>query len=239
MRDGWDFFFGGSARCWFCAIPLPRKWMQSVWQEICPTCLRRFSRIEKIGCERCGRPLQTKVSPHCEDCESVEIPLINRSVVTYSESVREIVWQLKYRGLERLAEPLGRMMAEQAIVCYGKRKYVVSCVPLSEKRLRLRGFNQAERLARIVSRELGLPYCDLLKRRHTTKTQSQMGRQERIQSLKNVFSLRVSKLKSKWLSYPVLLIDDVYTTGTTLRESAKPLLQAGIKEVHALTFARA
>lgn len=213
--------------------------MQSVWQEICPTCQRRFSRIDKIGCEQCGRPLEISLVCRCEDCRSVETPLINRSVVTYSEAVKEIIWQLKYRGLERLAEPLGRMMAEQVIACYGQRKYVVSWVPLSEQRLRLRGFNQAERLARVVSRELGLPYCDFLKRRHTARTQSQMGRQERLQSLRGVFSLRVSKQSSKWLSHPVLFIDDVYTTGTTLRECAKPLLQAGIKEVHALTFARA
>jgi competence protein ComFC len=239
MRKGWSRFFGGSARCWFCPFSLSRKWMQSVWQEICPTCRRRFSRIEKIGCKQCGRPLQAAVFHRCEDCCSVKTPVINRSVVTYSESVKEIIWQLKYRGLERLAEPLGRMMAEQAIACYGKRKYVVTCVPLSEQRLRLRGFNQAERLARIVSRELGLPYIELLKRRHTARTQSQMGRQERLQSLRGVFSLRVSNIKSKWLSYPVLLIDDVYTTGTTLRECAKPLLQAGIREVHTLTFARA
>nr|WP_232345517.1 phosphoribosyltransferase family protein [Paenactinomyces guangxiensis] len=89
-----------------------------------------------------------------------------------------------------------------------------------------------------MGKRLGLPVVPLLERCKSTSSQSQRSRQERLLALKNVFRLGKEVNRKQIANKTILIVDDVYTTGTTLRECAKPLRQAGVNDVCSVTFAR-
>jgi competence protein ComFC len=108
-------------------------------------------------------------------------------------------------------------------------------VPLHKRRLAERGFNQAEEIAKILAMELQLPLENMLIRKKSTKQQAKLQKDERIKNIKNAFALKdVATLKGK----NILLVDDVFTTGSTLDESARILKEAGAERVKAFTLAR-
>jgi ComF family protein len=110
-------------------------------------------------------------------------------------------------------------------------------VPLHVKRVRHRGFNQAALLARTLGRRLGLPVSfDCLLRTCWTEPQTRLNREQRLHNVKDAFQVvDTDKVKDR----RILIVDDVYTTGTTLNECAKTLKGAGALEVHAVTVSRA
>ena len=110
-------------------------------------------------------------------------------------------------------------------------------VPLHPKRLQERGFNQSGLLAKEFSRRLGLPISfDLLVRKKWTQPQTRLNRKERLENVKGAFGLcEADAVRGR----RILLLDDVFTTGTTLSECAKTLKRAGGSEVHVLTVTRA
>ncbi|WP_073154751.1 ComF family protein [Seinonella peptonophila] len=174
----------------------------------------------------------------CLDCEQASHRLINRSVVEYSAFAKQLIWLYKFRGDQSLAEPIGRMMAENVQINWQKKSFIITYVPLTSERLLERGFNQAQLLAEVIGSQLRMPVIPLLKREHFIGAQSQKGRVERIQSLTNAFSVLEEVSLMLWVDRPVLIVDDIYTTGTTLRECAKPLQIAGVEEICTTTFAR-
>ncbi|ESP62901.1 Competence protein F, phosphoribosyltransferase domain, protein YhgH [Smithella sp. ME-1] len=109
-------------------------------------------------------------------------------------------------------------------------------VPLHIKRLRERGFNQSLILARAIGKKRQIPVnFSLLKRRKFTTTQTGSNRNERKQNIKGAFEVSD---KNKIKGENVILIDDVYTTGATVNECAKTLIEAGVRKISALTLAR-
>ena len=105
-------------------------------------------------------------------------------------------------------------------------------IPLSRKRMRQRGFNQAQRIAREVSRHTGIPvYENLLIRVRDTRAQKALNDQERKNNLKRAFKTTANKVQ---LDH-ILLIDDIYTTGSTMDEAAGELKRAGAGEVYCLS----
>lgn len=161
--------------------------------------------------------------------------------------MKEWLAEWKYGGDERWAKPMAQMLDLAFQQTYGnvsgKRAPIdlISPVPLSTGRLQERGFNQAELLAQFVAKRQGIRYAPLLQRIKDTERQSQKSRRERISSLHGAFALTpaggelLQRSEGKW---HILLIDDVYTTGTTLDECAKTLQAATSCRVAALTWAR-
>ncbi|GGA45453.1 hypothetical protein GCM10007416_18230 [Kroppenstedtia guangzhouensis] len=158
------------------------------------------------------------------------------AVLRYTAYPKELMRLFKYRGREVLAEPLGEMMAEVLFEA-GIRPEVVTYVPLHPDRMRQRGFNQSELLARQVARRLNLPLRSALQRIRPTLPQSRRSRWERMGALSGAFRLNPRSVGAvvdkRWL-----VVDDVYTTGSTLVECAKTLKRAGAKQVCSLTWAR-
>lgn len=116
------------------------------------------------------------------------------------------------------------------------KKWVVVSVPLHWYKENKRGFNQSELLGQMLSKKLGLDYCDILKRIRNTKSQVKLKGRERQHNISGAFVVT-----SDYTLNPApytLLIDDVWTTGSTLRECCRILKQAGVKKVWALTLAR-
>ncbi len=235
---------------WTWALGLPEE------KVLCPDCEGKLVNINEVGCEMCGR--QVEKADHdfvdasvklpatfvkepvtlCRDCakwkeaeKGEDRSVQQRSLYVYNDFLQEVMAQYKYRGdatlatlfskkLKRLTRPLGKID-------------VVTVVPLSEERLWERGFNQAELLAGEFA------CCDVLQRRGETAKQSKRDRRERIAALQGAFRLSVEGEKWHWAGKRVLIIDDIYTTGATLRSASTVLYEAGAEKVFAVTVARA
>ena len=217
---------------------------------VCGLCRARLTGLVG-GCERCSQPLPP-VGP-CRFC--VEWPVVLssvRSAVWLSDEAREIVHHLKYEGYRALASEI----AEIIVRCLPQPpRGVLVPIPLGKRRLRSRGYNQAEEIARALADQWNLPLAGgLLRRTRDTRTQTALAPEEREENVKGAFASpsMVPQRPSAPLamvtdgdvrrcrrSGAIILIDDVLTTGATLAAAARSLEQAGWKQVGAVTFARA
>lgn len=201
-------------------------------RHLCQTCQQRLKRLTGKRCSRCSRMCD---DPVCNDCKQWAAYYYDRDVLTrnysvfvYNDVIQDIVTKWKYRG----DYVLGNIFKQYIYQAYKQHKsslpdqMVTVPIPLSEQRLLERGFNQAKMLANF----LPLKQEELLHRLHGEK-QSKKTRKERLSS-KNPFYLL------KKVNKPVLLVDDIYTTGTTLRHAASLLKQNGCPDVYALTLVR-
>lgn len=196
---------------------------------VCAACRARWSRLPEPVCERCGQPLTPGLA--CRLCSAWPAGLTGvRSAVWLEEQARRAVHYLKYDGWRRIAEPMADAMLPLA--CALPAATLVP-IPLSAARLRARGYNQSAELAGALHRRNGVPVANgALVRRRDTGTQTALTPEARRANLAGAF-VAVSVPPN-----PVLL-DDVFTTGSTLAEAAAALLLAGAPEVRGLTFARA
>jgi len=168
-----------------------------------------------------------------------------RAAAVFAGSLADLVHYFKYNGRTGLAFPLGRMMLGKLRDYWDPAGFdALAPVPLHPRRLRERGFNQSALLLRSwtqvdkkfptgVNKRLLAP--GLLERIKPTESQTGLNRQKRVANLKNAF--RVSK-GSTVAGLRVLLVDDVFTTGATVNECARTLLQAGARRVDVFTLAR-
>jgi ComF family protein len=152
---------------------------------------------------------------------------------SYEGPLRKLIHVYKYGKVESLAEPLGRFLLRALPL---EEKFdLVMAMPMHWRKRWQRGFNQAELLARPVARRYGLKLANNLRRRRYTKPQAGLSEAQRRENLRNSFSVsRPNQVTGK----RVLLIDDVFTTGATLRTAACALKEAGAAYVCALTLAR-
>lgn len=227
-------------RCLICHIELEKT---ATWRSVffldeqtrncCEDCSSKFSLIEGTVCPICNRS-QTEEKT-CYDCERwLADPVFgtvltdNRSVFHYNEFMKDLIARYKYRGDARLAN-LFQQPLHTSFMNNFASDYLLVPIPLSKKRLYERGFNQA----RLLAEQLNAPIIEPLRRVHFEK-QSKKTRYERLQT-ENVFFINDS---SEILSKKLLLIDDIYTTGTTLRHAAKLLVENGAESVSSLTLIR-
>jgi competence protein ComFC len=209
-------------------------------KRICELCEQKLEKIEGELCTVCGRPLKNLSSDYvkgdlCFDCvrwqqnERWKDTLTkNRSVYLYNDFMKDTLTLFKFRGDVAIAEAF-RENFRKCFQQHYNKQFVIVPIPLSPERLYERGFNQAAVLAQF----LDLPIYDLLSRTRHEK-QSKKTRKERIQSEK-VFFLKENTVVPR---QSILLIDDIYTTGSTLRQAAKVLLQSGVPSVSSLTLIR-
>lgn len=147
----------------------------------------------------------------------------------YEGVARRLILALKFSSVRAAAVPLARAMA---LLPAGEEEIIVP-VPTTPKRLRRRGFNQAALLAEHMGRELGMTVCEALSRRDDRAEQTSLSGLERSRNLVGcVYAEDVVRGKR------VLLVDDVYTTGSTARECARALIAAGATSVGVFTAAR-
>ena len=183
---------------------------------ICASCCRSLSQIVPPLCPRCGKPQPGGML--CPGCASwpAEIDGI-RSPFQFDGVMRQIVHQLKYRNLRALAAPLANLLSDYLITSPLPGEVLVP-VPLHGKRLRERGYNQSRLLAQQLGKLTGLPVADdcLIRWRHMPSQARTLSVDERRSNVVNAFTCRDHSLKDK----PVLLIDDVSTSGATLNSCA-------------------
>jgi ComF family protein len=184
-------------------------------------------------CRRCGVELEfAQKSCGCRDRLRALSRL--RSAVAYEGPIELAVQRYKYGGWRRLAAPLALLLAERLVV-EGLAAHEVVAVPLHADRLRQRGFNQADLLVRELRRRLALaePPGNLLR---TRATPSQVGHDRlwRLENVRGAFAWRGADLGGR----PLLLVDDVATTGATLEACAVALRLAGSGPVIGASVAR-
>jgi ComF family protein len=179
-------------------------------------------------CDRCGLPAERPISS-CAGCPPREVAAA-RAPFLFAGPVRAAVHRLKFSGWRAVAEALGAAMVA---IAPATEPDAIAWVPLSRRRLRRRGFDQAERLADAVGARLGIPVLPLLIRTTDSSPQARRGGAERRTALVGAF--RVSRRPPA----EVLLVDDVLTTGATAAACARALLDAGVGRVALLTAARA
>ncbi len=208
---------------------------------VCGECLAGFPWIRGPRCEVCSQPFPGGGGGDfiCGSCRDREFhfvctlaPLLARG------AVRDMVHRLKYNG-ERWLAPLLAEWMEGALAderLAGQHLDALVPVPLHALREREREFNQSELLARALSARIGCPVRMSLRRVRYTETQTHFDRKTRLGNLRGAFQIKPgAEVRGKKL----LLVDDVFTTGSTLDECARVLLENGATAVWAVTAARA
>jgi len=201
---------------------------------ICPQCWDRISPYSGPICQICGKPLVSEASITCADC-IVDKPIFKmaRSPGLYEGVLRVAINLFKYYGIKRLSKPLSGMMF--TLLDNKHPVDVIIPVPLYKKRLRQRGFNQSALFAKHLANHIGTPlFLNCLIKIRDTMPQVGLNAKERKKNIKNSFAV-ISRefIQGK----NIMLVDDVFTTGATVRECSKLLKKAGAENIYALTLA--
>ena len=204
---------------------------------LCAACAAQILPVAVPFCAVCGHTL---TDSRCTNC-AAQTPAFqcSRSLGAYDGVLRHAVHQFKYRDRPQLALPLGRLLAEYARAHASElnalRFDALLPVPMHPVRQRVRGYNQSERLARVLGQELGLPLVtNVLVRARPTRPQVGLLGDARRTNLRGAFAVKQPNLVS---GQTLLLIDDVVTSGSSLHECASVLNAAGASAVYALTLA--
>ena len=216
-------------RCVFCDGLLARR-----ERHLCSKCRSRMpAPIREPRCQRCGKPLSSNEQEYCYDCVEYEQKYDRGiGIFTYQDPLKQALMRFKFKGRKEYGDFMGRLMC-----LYGEefikqiQPQIILPVPVHRKKLCARGYNQAEVLARVISRGFSIPIrTDLVLRRKFTKAHKELNRKERKKNLEQAFWAKheVGAYKK------VLLVDDIYTTGSTINAIAGKLKQEGVKEVYFL-----
>lgn len=216
-------------------MSLISRFLDLLFPPLCPFCHELLEEPGQPVCSRCQStlPWLTGDNAHL----SVELSDGCFSPLAYTSSVSKAVHRYKFSRVRACAAPFGLLMAQCAQDSLPIPADAVTWVPLSRTRLRKRGFDQAELLAREVAARLNLPVLDTLEKRWDTPPQSTLTdvAARRANALGAYFPRPDLDLKGLRL----LLVDDVVTSGATLSECARLLLQSGAEQVWCLTLAQA
>ena len=153
-------------------------------------------------------------------------------------SIKEIIHNLKFNGKKRLSHHLGRI-ASLVFSQTGIAVDLVTSVPASRVKLGKRGYDQSELIARALAKFLKVPYLSLLREKGRSPVQKELGFSERFINVIGRYSIKNRRAGALLKGKRILLVDDILTTGATINECARILLEGGIVEVFSLTIARA
>jgi ComF family protein len=194
----------------------------------CDPCRDALIPLEPPWCARCGRPTPGPV-PSCRSCPPDPIATA-RAPFSYDGPAKKAIHRLKFSGWRTVAGALAAAMAATSPT----EADIVTWVPLARRRRAERGYDQARALAHALAPLLGLPDRALLRRRASTGAQARRPGTERRAAMAGAFAA-ISRVAPR----RVLLVDDVLTTGATAADCARALVEAGARQVHVVTAARA
>ena len=218
-------------RCPLCGdIVIPRN------EKVCPSCRNKLPYIQEPRCMKCSKPIAHMELEYCSDCERKDYHFDRGYAVwIYDEVMKQSISKFKYNSRKEYAE----FYIDEVLNRYEDKIKKLSFdaivpIPIHRSKHRERGFNQAEILARGIGKQLTIPVVsDLLIRNRKTLPQKQLSDKERLRNLSEAFQWN-KKAGDQFHSEmkKVLLIDDIYTTGSTIEACTNVLKSNGIKEVY-------
>ncbi len=204
-------------------------------KDICDECAGQLIYITEPRCKQCGKPVRYAEQEYCQDCRRSELTYEQgRSLWVHQEPVKQSIYQFKYHNRRIYAETYAR----EWVRLYGKwmrdnRIDVIVPVPLHWRKKRRRGYNQAEVLAKELSKLTGIPVnSKAVTRKQYTKPQKELDHKGRRKNLEQVFQVR----KEFQRPMHVLLVDDIYTSGSTIEGVARVLCAKMPNKVWFLTI---
>lgn len=218
-------------RCPVCDdIVIPRG------EYICAPCRKKLQIVAEPCCKKCGKPIEDARQEYCYDCaEHAHVYDSGKAVFLYDETMKRSIARFKYAPYRReYADYYVREMTR----CCGRqlirwKPEALVPVPLHRSRKRRRGYNQAELLADGLSMNFHIPVrTDLVRRIKRTIPQKKLDNKERQKNLKTAFWVSPEAAECE----TIVLIDDIYTTGSTVDAIAKLLKERGVKRVYILVL---
>ncbi len=170
----------------------------------------------------------------CKFCENKNF-YFDRAIscIEYCDKSKVLVLSLKYYGNTYMSRYIGQVMRDKLEFEQLSADYIIP-VPLHKKRMRIRGFNQAEKIASYLSKCTNIPIIDCVKRNRNTKRLYALNKFQREKELKNAFEVKVDS--EEIIGKRIILVDDIFTTGTTVNEISKKLKIYGVDEIIVLTL---
>ena len=204
-------------RCLFCQTILSAPGIMP----LCPSCSADFTPAGTL-CPRCEYIYSgDDLCPRCQ-CKAVPLQKLY-ALSRYDQQWRQLIHNLKYHGRRSLARPLGLWLGYELLRTGYCQPQLVVPLPLHRRREKERGFNQSFLMAKYTAQALQVPCCQILQKNRETISQTKISRSERKLNVAGAFSCVDPPPKGT----VVLLIDDIYSTGATMREAASALQQKG------------
>lgn len=195
-------------------------------------CRKLLKYIHDPTCLKCGKPIENAMKEYCADCARRQYTYnYGKALWVYNQASSQSIFAYKYKSRKEYA----RFYSEELLKVHGQwirsiKPDAIIPVPLNRRKLKLRGFNQAELIGENIGMVLNIPLeSGLLIRSRLTAPQKELTPRERLKNLEKAFSINKKNTKSY---NRVLLIDDIYTTGSTIEACAKVLSANGIKEIY-------
>lgn len=209
--------------------------VQPFGELICPECVKELSPVKQPACKKCGKEVESGRLEYCYDCgKRTRTFEQNFALLNYNSAASRSMSAVKYKGrreyldfysaavCRRFGKAIGRISPDALVP-----------VPIHPSRRRTRGFNQAEILAQQIGRQLEIPvYPQGLKRAKKTLPQKQLNQEERLRNLRQAFVPGDLPREAE----TVLVVDDIYTTGSTMEACACALKAMGVSRVYGLTL---
>lgn len=201
---------------------------------ICNVCREKLKSITGPRCFRCSKPLKREEQEYCKDCRKTRLFDQGIGIFPYGSVLQESLFKLKYGKRQEYGSFYGQIAAvysREIIRNWGVE--IIIPIPLHRKRMEKRGYNQAELIAEALGKTLCIPVDSrLMKRKVNTRPQKELDYRERKQNMKNAFFLKGENRYRR-----ILLVDDIYTTGSTIEAAAELLKRNGAENVFFLTIA--
>lgn len=202
---------------------------------ICADCRAKVLLIREPRCKRCGKPVRYAEEELCYDCSHRKFHYEQgRSLWLHKAPVSQSVYDFKYKN----RRVYGEVYAREFVRAFGKLIRIweidlIVPVPLHRKKFKKRGYNQAEIVAREIGARMGIAVDSaLVIRKRDTAPQKRYGHTERRKNLADAFAVSRTEISARH----ILIIDDIYTTGSTVDSVAKVLRQSGAEKTYFLTI---
>lgn len=202
---------------------------------VCLECRKNLPYIEEPLCKKCGKPLYNPEQEYCLDCEEQSHEFTcGRSIFLYEKKFRRSVQRMKFGNHREYLNFYAEEMAREGAKYLQRWKpKTILPVPVNRRKKRERGFDQSVLLARKLSALTGIPVEEgVLMRNRYTLPQKELNARERKRNLKGAFTVK----EKDRLREPVLLVDDIYTTGATIDSICRELKKNGIYRIYFLVL---
>lgn len=226
-----DILYPQHIKCIFCGEELNEKALN----DTCEKCFKELPFLEHI-CSRCGGPIGDNNDGICQNCKANNFYFtLARSVFAYNDQLVAVIHKYKYGDKRYLYEPLGRFMCDY-FSTWEISPDMITSIPLHKAKEKSRGYNQSKLLAEFISKKFSIPYYDLCEKVVNNVSQTELDLHKRKQNVKDVYEFD-KNYKSTIKDKIILLIDDIFTTGSTTSEMSRILKKAGAREIYVLTLA--